>query len=146
MVRPLTISIAMCTYNGERFIQEQLDSFLKQSRLPDELVVCDDGSQDMTISILEDFCRRAPFPVRIFINSANLGYSRNFEKAMSICRGDIIAFSDQDDVWKPQKLARFEHFFKERPKVGCVFCNASLVDEELKPLGRSVLGSLWVFF
>ena len=103
MAKTLTISIAMTTYNGEKYLQEQLDSFLGQNRLPDELVVCDDGSQDRTMAILESFSSRAPFPVRIYRNSAKLGYSKNFEKAGSLCTGDIIAFSDEDDVWDAQK-------------------------------------------
>lgn len=142
MSKPLTISIAMCTYNGERFLQEQLDSFLAQTRLPDELVVCDDGSQDGTVAILEAFAAQAPFPVRLFINPQNLGFSKNFEKAISLCQGDIIALSDQDDVWLPEKLERFEQVFLNFPEVGYVFCDASVVDENLRPLNFSV----WNFY
>lgn len=131
----LTISIAMCTYNGERFLQEQLDSFLNQTRLPDELVVCDDGSQDGTVRILEAFAARSPFPVRLFINPENLGFSKNFEKAISLCQGEIIALSDQDDVWMPDKLERFELIFSINPKLGYVFCNALIVNENLQALG-----------
>jgi len=142
MPKPLTISIAMCTYNGERFLQEQLDSFLAQTRLPDELVVCDDGSQDGTVAILEAFAAQAPFPVRLFKNPQNLGFSKNFEKAISLCQGDIIALSDQDDVWLPEKLERFEQVFLTYPEVGYVFCDASVVNENLRPLGFSV----WNFY
>jgi glycosyltransferase involved in cell wall biosynthesis len=138
MPRPLTISIAMCTYNGERFLQEQLDSFLHQTRLPDELVVCDDGSQDGTGAILEAFAARAPFPVRLFLNPQNLGVSQNFAKAISLCTGEVIALSDQDDVWLPEKLSRFDQVFLRQPQVGCAFCNASLVDDKLQPLGYSI--------
>ena len=138
MPKPLTISIAMCTYNGERFLQEQLDSFLAQTRLPDELVVCDDGSQDGTVAILEAFAAQAPFPVRLFINPQNLGFSKNFEKAISLCQGDIIALSDQDDVWLPEKLEYFEKIFLDNPIIGLVFCDAIMVDEDLNPLGYSV--------
>ena len=127
MSRPLTISIALCTYHGERFLQEQLDSFLQQTRLPDELVVCDDGSTDLTVPILEAFGVQAPFPVRLSINSQNLGFTKNFEKAISLCRGEIIAMSDQDDVWLPEKLEKFEQVFVNRPQLGYVFCNAQVV-------------------
>ncbi len=137
MAKALTISIAMTTYNGERFLQEQLDSFLAQTRLPDELVVCDDGSNDMTIEILEKFAALAPFPVRIYRNSTKLGHVKNFEKAGSLCTRDIFAFSDQDDVWDAQKLEKFAEIMTDDPEVGFIFCDAETVDEELNSLGMS---------
>ena len=139
MSESLTISIAMCTYNGERFLAEQLASFLLQSCPPDELVVCDDGSQDSTISILEIFGSKAPFPVRIYRNDENLGFKKNFEKAACLCCGDIIAFSDQDDVWLPHKVARIRAIFEDRPEISFVFSDANIVDENLNPLGYSFL-------
>lgn len=134
----LHISIAMCTYNGERFLAEQLGSFLQQTRLPDELVVCDDASQDGTGTILKNFADQAPFMVRLFKNEENLGFAKNFEKAVSLCQGDLIAFSDQDDVWLPEKLACFEEAFQENPDVGCAFSDAAIVDENLQPMGFSL--------
>ena len=86
-----TISIAMCTYNGEKFLSEQLASILRQSYLPDELVICDDKSQDGTTSIIEEFAAKAPFPVRLYKNEVNLGYKKNFEKAACLCR-EILSF------------------------------------------------------
>lgn len=100
------ISIAMATYNGERFIRHQLDSFVRQTLLPLELVICDDGSTDSTLSIINNFARSAPFPVVIVHNSRRLGYTANFLQAARMCQGELIAFSDQDDEWLPQKLAR----------------------------------------
>lgn len=142
MSEPITISIAMCTYNGERFLQEQLDSFLQQTRLPDELVVCDDGSTDRTTEILENFKEVAPFPVRIFINEQRLQFSKNFEKAISLCREDLIAFSDQDDIWLPEKLKDVEQVFLKYPAAGYVFHDALAVDECLDSLGFS----LWDYY
>ena len=98
------ISIALCTYNGEKYLKEQLDSFVQQTLSPCELVVCDDSSSDSTIAILEEFSRTAPFPVRIFRNEHTLGLIKNFSKAASLCRGEYVAFSDQDDIWLPDKL------------------------------------------
>ena len=138
MSEPITISIAMCTYNGEKYLQEQLDSFLQQTRLPDELVVCDDASQDGTISIVKEFAFAAPFSVRLFINKNNIGFSKNFENAISLCQERIITFSDQDDVWLPEKLAKVEQVFKEHPAIGLAMSNASVVDENLY-----YLGNLW---
>src|SRR4030095_14430308 len=93
MSDPLFVSIALCSYNGERYLQEQLDSIAGQSRLPDELVVCDDRSLDETAEIIRAFASKVPFPVRLTINERNLGSTKNFEKAISLCRGDIILLS-----------------------------------------------------
>jgi glycosyltransferase involved in cell wall biosynthesis len=134
----LSISIALCTYNGERYLPEQLDSFLRQTRRPDELVVSDDGSQDGTVSLVETFAARAPFPVRLFLNHQNVGHNRNFEKAISQGRGSVIAPSDQDDVWLPEKLAEIEQVFQERPGLGYLIHDATVVDEKLQPLGYSL--------
>jgi glycosyltransferase involved in cell wall biosynthesis len=138
MSKPDTLSIAMCTYNGERFLQEQLDSFLSQTRLPDELVVCDDGSQDDTIAILKAFSQEAPFSVIIHQNEKNLGYGKNFEKVASLSSKDIILFSDQDDIWLPDKLEKISVVFSNNPGVGLVFSDASMVDDNLHDLGYSL--------
>jgi len=105
------ISVAMATYNGEKYIQEQLDSLARQDLLPMELVVTDDGSTDTTLEIVEAFARSAPFEVRIFRNEARLGYADNFLKAASLCSGDLIAFCDQDDIWMERKLSTCARFF-----------------------------------
>jgi glycosyltransferase involved in cell wall biosynthesis len=109
----LKLSVAMATYNGERFLEEQLFSIARQIRLPDEMVVSDDGSNDGTIDILERFATSAPFPVRVYRNIKPLGYGDNFLKAASLCHGDLIAFSDQDDVWLENKLANSLSFFDD---------------------------------
>ena len=98
------LSIAMATYNGERFIAEQLQSLATQSRLPDELVACDDQSTDETVRILRDFATTAPFEIRIYENEERLGFVRNFARAISETEGDIIFLSDQDDIWYREKL------------------------------------------
>jgi len=104
----MRISIAMATYNGEEYLEEQLISFLSQTRHPDELVVCDDCSSDKTTEILKSFSARSPFEVRIYKNDQNLGFLKNFEKALSLVDGDWVALSDQDDVWLPNKLEVLE--------------------------------------
>lgn len=100
----MKMSIAMATYNGARYLREQLDSFAAQTRLPDELVVCDDGSSDDTLNILEEFARTAPFQVRIFRNDVNLGYAQNFARALERCVGDLVFLSDHDNVWFEDKI------------------------------------------
>lgn len=138
----LRISVAMCTYNGARYLPEQLESFLRQQRAPDEVVICDDVSTDDTPNLLEDFVRAAPFEVRLHRNSANLGYSRNFMKAVALCTGDIIALSDQDDVWYPHKLFRMEEWFLSHPEAGGVFSDGNLIDI----VSARLPGTLWESF
>lgn len=132
----MKISVAMATYNGGKHLQEQLESFVIQSHLPDELVVCDDGSSDETLDILDRFGKDAPFPVHVHRNPENLGYAQNFAKAVGFCQGDIIFFSDQDDVWFREKIARMLEAFSGNLGAGYVFSDAKLVDENLLPFGR----------
>jgi len=132
------LSVAMCTYNGALYLQEQLDSIAAQTRLPDELVVCDDSSNDVTLQILEDFQKMAPFSVRVYHNEARLGPTKNYEKAIILCSGDIISLSDQDDLWMPQKLERLERSLEDYPEANYVFSDALVVDEMLRFLGYSM--------
>jgi len=92
----------MTTYNGGRFLREQLDSIYGQTRVPDEVIVCDDGSTDNTLSILEEY--KATKGLKYFVNNPKLGVNNNFYKAISLCSGDYIALCDQDDFWLPHKV------------------------------------------
>jgi glycosyltransferase involved in cell wall biosynthesis len=138
----LRLSVAMCTYNGARFLPEQLESIAVQMRLPDELVVCDDRSGDESIGIVKNFAKNAPFPVRLEINEKNLGSIKNFEKGIGLCRGEIIALADQDDVWKPQKLAALESVLEEHPEAGYVFSDAELINERGAPIRTTLWNSI----
>jgi len=100
----MDVSVAMATYNGERYLAEQLASIAGQSLLPSELVVSDDGSTDATLEIVATFARTAPFPVTVLRNEKNLGFADNFLHAAEACQCSLIAFADQDDVWLPDKL------------------------------------------
>ncbi|MEO7559096.1 MAG: glycosyltransferase family 2 protein [Nitrosospira sp.] len=131
----LSLSIALASYNGERYIAEQLNSIARQTRLPDELVIFDDASVDTTPTIVRDFARHAPFPIRFQINSERLGSTRNFETAIRACQGDIIFLCDQDDVWYEQKIAVIEERFINDPEVGAVFTDADVVDQDLRLFG-----------
>ena len=123
------ISVALCTYNGERFLPQQLESISKQTRLPDELVVCDDHSTDRTVSILREFAASAPYPVRIYENEHNLGSAANFERAIGLSEGSLIALSDQDDIWYPVRLERSEQEFTAHPQAGLVFSDADVIND-----------------
>jgi glycosyltransferase involved in cell wall biosynthesis len=131
-------SVAMCTYNGSRYLRDQLESIALQTHLPDELIICDDGSTDETIPLVSEFSRRMEFPVRLFRNREKLGPAKNFEKAISHCGEDIIILSDQDDVWKPKKIERLVKSFEEYPDAAYVFSDAEIIDERGKPVGESL--------
>lgn len=134
----MNISVALCTYNGARFLSEQLASIAAQTHLPRELVVCDDRSADGTMAILQAFATTAPFPVRLAINDARLGLTKNFERVIGLCVGDAIALSDQDDVWHPDKLSLIAAKFATDPAIGAVFSDADVVDEDLQPIGLTM--------
>jgi glycosyl transferase family 2 len=112
-----SVSVAMATYNGADFLEGQLASIAAQTRRPAEVVVCDDGSGDGTVEIVERFALQAPFEVRLIRNEQQLGFGENFMKAARSCRGDVIAWCDQDDVWMPEKLARCLEEFELDPDV-----------------------------
>lgn len=125
----LTSSIAMCTYNGAAYLQKQLDSIRNQTRLPDEMVVCDDGSTDQTLEILEQFAQSVPFSVRVIRNGKNLGCYQNFAHCAEMCVGDLLFLSDQDDIWHLEKIERFTAVFEQNSDVGLIFSDAELIDE-----------------
>ncbi len=135
----MKLSIAMATYNGEKFIREQLDSILNQTQLPDEIVISDDASTDRTPAILMQYKERYPKLIKLLLNKKNVGFVKNFERAIMNTTGDVVAFSDQDDVWLPEKLEKESKILKEHQDIGMVFCDLEIVDEELKML----VPSLW---
>ena len=135
------ISVAMTTRSGEAFLAEQLQSLAKQSRLPDELVVCDDDSTDGTVGVIESFARAAPFPVKLFVNKPALGVHQNFARALELASGELVFLCDQDDVWHAGKLARFEAAFSDA-RVGLVFGDARVVEQNLSPRGYTVWDTL----
>ena len=106
------ISIAIATYNGEKFIKEQLDSIFNQTILPDEIVICDDNSNDNTLNIVNEYKDRN-IPLVIVKNKINQGYKKNFYNAIKKCRGDFIFLCDQDDIWKNDKLESMISIMKD---------------------------------
>lgn len=97
------ISIALAAYNGAKYISEQLDSILSQNYQDFELIICDDCSTDNTWQIIEEYARKDN-RIKIYENNENLGFKKNFEKAISLCNGEYIALSDQDDIWTNNHL------------------------------------------
>lgn len=131
----INISVAMCTFNGENFLKEQLESILAQTMRPSELVICDDCSNDGTLEIIDAFKERCNFSVILITNSENLGVNKNFENAIKHCSGEFIFLSDQDDIWHSTKIKEIISAFQDNPACGYVFSNANLVDKVGKSLG-----------
>ncbi|HEL3813780.1 TPA: glycosyltransferase family 2 protein [Stenotrophomonas maltophilia] len=140
-----SISIAVCTYNGERFLQEQLDSLLAQTRHPDQLVIRDDASSDGTLALLRAFVPRAEalgIAVDLQVNSLNVGYRQNFDGALRACSGDLVFLCDQDDVWYPDKLQRFCAEFDARPELLALHSDAELIDGSGRMLSKRLFSAL----
>jgi glycosyltransferase involved in cell wall biosynthesis len=131
------VSVVLATYNGERFVAEQLETLRQQTRRPDELIVVDDASDDSTVAIVREFARHAPFPVEIVVQSEHVGTCENFEEGLRLATGDIIAICDQDDRWMPEKLAVMEERMHQRPEALLAFSDAVLIDIDGDRLSRS---------
>lgn len=122
----MRISVAMCTYNGEKYLKSQLDSILNQTILPDEIIICDDCSKDSTINIITAYQKKHPI-IKLFINETNLGLIKNFEKAINQCTDGLVFLSDQDDIWYQNKIEEVLHFLKDNPDKRSVFHNLTLL-------------------
>ena len=133
------ISIPLCTFNGARYLSAQLDSLFAQSYSAVEIVAVDDCSTDATVSILNHYAGRHP-NMRVVVNPANLGFLRNFELALSHCRGEFIAPCDQDDVWLPDKL---DSLYRQMDGGSMCYCDSALMDADGKLLGKS-MSDIWM--
>jgi len=135
------ISVALCTYNGEKYLRQQLDSILSQTKPVDEIVVVDDCSQDATCSILAAYSSAHP-EIRWINNETNIGSNKNFERALKECHGDYIFFSDQDDVWDPDKVSVMVSYLKNSGMYGA-FSDGRLIGQDGKELdGRTLFSSM----
>ena len=122
-------SVALCSYNGEKYIHQQIDSILSQTHKPSEIVVCDDGSTDKTPEILAEYQKQYPEIFRIHFNESNLRSVKNFEKAISLCSKDIIFLSDQDDIWAENKAEKIVSFLDNHAEIDVVATNGFCIDE-----------------
>lgn len=120
------ISVALCTYNGALYLEDQIESILSQTMAVDEIVICDDGSSDETLSIINSYCTNTD-KIKVYQNQTQLGVSQNFNKAIDLCQGDIIFLSDQDDIWQPNKVNVFVEYFNKNPNISVAFSNATLI-------------------
>lgn len=124
------VSIIIATYNGAKYLEEQLDSLVQQTYPNTEIIVMDDGSRDNTIDILERYAQQYN-NIRIVKNVTNLGYIKNFEKGCTLAKGAYVSFCDQDDVWAPEKTAVLMNAIGAHPMI---YCDSALVNENLEPL------------
>ena len=142
-----TVAIVMATYNGEKYVAEQMDSILASSYQDFELFVFDDGSKDNTIAILREYEQENPSKIHVYQNKVNLGLTANFLQGLCKTTMDYIMFCDQDDYWKPNKIAitlkRMRHMeaqtSKEIPMVA--FTDAIVVDQDLCVIEESFFRS-----
>ena len=132
----MNISVIIAAYRGEKFIAEQISSLLAQTLPPDEIIITDDSPDDLTEKAVQPFL--ADPRVRYYHNEKQLGVNGNFEKALSLAGGEIIFFCDQDDFWKPEKIAVMVAALGNSPEADGVFCNSSAVGSSLEPLGYSL--------
>jgi glycosyltransferase involved in cell wall biosynthesis len=131
-LKPL-ISIALCTYNGEKYLREQMDSLINQTYSNLEIIVVDDCSSDGTIPLLKEYCRDQR--VKLYQNEKNLGFSKNFEKSISLCTGDMIALCDQDDIWDLKKIEILQREIKESH---LIYCDSEFIDQGGHSLKRKL--------
>jgi glycosyltransferase involved in cell wall biosynthesis len=140
-----SVSVALCTRNGSLYIEEQLRSILTQTVAPSEVVVSDDASTDGTLELVRGVWGRltgaAPRLI-VLSNEDALGVTANFEQAVSACSGDLIALSDQDDIWVPERLEKVAATFDGRPELGLVFSDARLISADGDSLGVSLFQAL----
>jgi glycosyltransferase involved in cell wall biosynthesis len=133
-----SVSVALCTYNGARYLRQQLDSLAAQTRRPDEVVVGDDASTDDSVAIVETWARETGIPTYITRNQPGLGPTRNFEATIARCRGDVICPCDQDDVWLPTKIEKTGALIQRDPGVTFAICQSEICSEDLAPRGVTV--------
>lgn len=145
-----TVSVALCTCNGARYIVEQVESILHQTSPVAEIVVHDDASDDDTVALVERTWAthrersegQAVPELRVTRNAHRLGVARNFEAALVACRGDLIALCDQDDRWNPDRLAVLVPHFVAHPATMLVHGNAILVNASGTPEGGTLFDAL----
>ncbi|KGM45898.1 glycosyltransferase family 2 protein [Neobacillus niacini] len=125
----MKVSVAMATYNGEKYLEQQIDSILMQLGSEDELIISDDHSSDQTIAIIERYLKNDQ-RVKLFTNEES-GVTSNFENAIKRTQNDIIFLSDQDDIWKPEKVKTVKSYYEKHPNIQMIMSDITVVDNQL---------------
>lgn len=136
-----SISVALCTYNGGKYLREQLISISSQTITPDEVIICDDCSTDNIYEIIRDFKTNKSFELRYYKNESNLGITKNFNKAVNYARNDIILFSDQDDIWEKNRVELSLAYFNKYDDCEIFFSNGSFIDEASNSINGNLFDS-----
>lgn len=123
------ISVAMAVYNGEKYLEMQLDSILRQTKQVDEIVIVDDCSTDRSVEIIRSFQDKHP-NIRAYRNESTMGYKKNFRKAIHLCQGDLIFLSDQDDFWMPEKVRIMSDIMESHPDIQVLASSFEFMDAE----------------
>ena len=128
----MRISVCMGIYNGEKYIVQQLESLRRQTRKPDEVILCDDGSTDKTRSIVGKYLEnhRELSSWKFICNAENRGYPGNFYYAMGQCTGDVVFLADQDDIWAEDKIARMSGLMEKQTEIKVLACTYGLIDDQ----------------
>lgn len=128
----MTTAVAIALYNGERFLYKQLESIRTQTKTPDQVVFCDDGSTDSTVDMVRDYIREHQLEGKwtLVVNEKNLGYARNFFKAMSLCDAELVFLADQDDIWKPDKLEKMTAVMEQHPEINLLSCKFEIMNAQ----------------
>ncbi len=138
----MRISIVLAAFNGEKFIAQQLESIIHNSRPPDEIILIDDHSSDATITIAQKIISSSPaIKLHVHRNPINLGATRSFMIGAGICSGDIIFFSDQDDVWRKEKVEKMLTPFEVDRSICMVYSDGAITDARLRPTGRTIFST-----
>jgi len=137
MTKLLSVSVAMTTFNGEKYVSEQIRSILAQLEPKDELIIADDGSTDNTLQILEQFATEEH---RVnLLRSNGIGIIKNYEKAISACTNDLIFLSDQDDVWTPDKVRVIKAYFEREENLTLIMSDLTVVNQALETVNESYM-------
>jgi glycosyltransferase involved in cell wall biosynthesis len=138
----MRISVVMATYNGSRFVLDQLDSMLQGSRAPDELVLVDDASTDDGVAIVKDRLARAQGTTLLVVhNESNIGASASFARGVGHTTGEVVLFADHDDRWMAHKIATMEQAFLQHPGLRMAYSDGLITDAALVPDGRTIFGT-----
>lgn len=132
----MTTAVAIALYNGEKYVEKQLESLRLQTKQLDQVILCDDGSKDATVRIVSKFIAAHNLQDRwqLMINEKNLGYSANFFHAMKQCRTDLIFLCDQDDIWKSDKIQKITEVMERNPNITLLSSKHGVIDEQDYPI------------
>ena len=136
----MTVSIALATFNGSKFLKEQLNSLDRQSKRPDEVIISDDGSTDATLEILQQWTQNTRIKrVEILTDTKPKGFTSNFIRAFQATKGELVFPCDQDDVWFPHKIERMVDFMSKNQNLQTAVHDAEITDSDLEPIGERMI-------